>query len=336
MRPLPFLHTAQNRALPQPNRSSRSGLPETGQALNTLSGGESQRQIGALLGKTRPERGHTLILIDEPSTGLHRSDVRILISVLQRLVDAGHSLIVIEHSIDFQSGRLDHRNGSWGRQGWGADYCSRHARTHCTTALPDSTYLKAALNDSGAPLIADDRRRPTSPDAALTALSVQGAREHNLKNLHCHIPHQQITVLTGVSGSGKSTLAFDIIFAEGQRRFMESMSAYARQFVEQLPRPEVDQMTGVLPTVAVEQRVTRGTAKSTVATITEVAQYLRLLFARIGEQYTLESGLRVQDRSEDQLFQVLHKWLQTARQGGSAAKLKIGRGQQPFVYPVLR
>ena len=107
------------------------------------------------------------------------------------------------------------------------------------------------------------------------------------------------------------------------------MSAYARQFVEQLPRPEVDQMTGVLPTVAVEQRVTRGTAKSTVATITEVAQYLRLLFARIGEQYTLKSGQRVQDRSEDQLFQALHKWLQTARQGGSAAKLKIGRGQQP-------
>ena len=97
-------------------------------------------------------------------------------------------------------------------------------------------------------------------------------------------------MLTGVSGSGKSTLAFDIIFAEGQRRFMESMSAYARQFVEQLPRPEVDQMTGVLPTVAVEQRVTRGTAKSTVATITEVAQYLRLLFARIASSTRLNQA----------------------------------------------
>ena len=317
------------------------GYLKLGQALNTLSGGESQRlKLVRYLGKLASRAGHTLILIDEPSTGLHRSDVRILISVLQRLVDAGHSLVVIEHSIDFLKVadwiiEMGPGAGKDGGQIIAAGTPEHIAQQPCPTA----PYLKAALNDSEAPLIAEDKRCPASAETALTALSVQGAREHNLKNLHCHIPHQQITVLTGVSGSGKSTLAFDIIFAEGQRRFMESMSAYARQFVEQLPRPEVDQMTGVLPTVAVEQRVTRGTAKSTVATITEVAQYLRLLFARIGEQYTLESGLRVQDRSEDQLFQALHKWLQTAREGGSAAKLTIGRGQQPFVYlcaPLIR
>jgi excinuclease ABC subunit A len=95
-----------------------------------------------------------------------------------------------------------------------------------------------------------------------------------------------MTVVTGVSGSGKSTLAFDIIFAEGQRRFMESMSSWARQYVEQLPKPDIDHLSGIAPTVAIEQRLTRGTRKSTVATITEVAQYLRLLYARIGIQHS--------------------------------------------------
>jgi excinuclease ABC subunit A len=116
-------------------------------------------------------------------------------------------------------------------------------------------------------------------------LTIIGARENNLKNLSLSIPHRQLNVVTGVSGSGKSTLAFDIVFAEGQRRFMESMSPYARQFVEQLPRPAVDRLTGIPPTVAIEQRVTRGSRKSTVATITEVAQYLRLIYARLGIQH---------------------------------------------------
>ena len=100
--------------------------------------------------------------------------------------------------------------------------------------------------------------------------------------------------MTGVSGSGKSTLAFDIVFAEGQRRFMESMSPYARQFVEQLPRPDIDQLSGIPPTVAIEQRVTRGSRKSTVATITEVAQYLRLLYARLGVQHHPDSDRPVE------------------------------------------
>src|SRR5690606_24533193 len=100
-----------------------------------------------------------------------------------------------------------------------------------------------------------------------TLLRIEAARENNLKSLSLSIEHRQLTVVTGVSGSDKSTLAFDIVFAEGQRRFMESMSPYARQFVEQLPRPAVDRLTGIPPTVAIEQRVTRGSRKSTVATI---------------------------------------------------------------------
>jgi excinuclease ABC subunit A len=138
-------------------------------------------------------------------------------------------------------------------------------------------------------------------------LTVIGARENNLKNISLTIPHRQLTVVTGVSGSGKSTLAFDIIFAEGQRRFMESMSPYARQFVEQLPRPDIDRLTGIPPTVAIEQRSTRGSRKSTVATITEVAQYLRLLYARLGVQHHPETGRAVTPLTPTQLQRLLEK-----------------------------
>ena len=121
-------------------------------------------------------------------------------------------------------------------------------------------------------------------------IRLRGVREHNLKNIDLDILLNEFVVVTGLSGSGKSTLAFDVVFAEGQRRFMECMSAYARQFVEQLPRPDADVVEGLPPTVAIEQRVTRGSAKSTVATVTEVAQYLRLLFAKIGIMHNPRTG----------------------------------------------
>src|ERR1044071_2360969 len=104
------------------------------------------------------------------------------------------------------------------------------------------------------------------PETPGNAIAIYGARQHNLKNLDLVIPRNQFVVITGVSGSGKSTLAFDLLFAEGQRRFLDSMSAYARQFVEQLARPDVDLITGIPPTVSIEQRVSRGGGKSTVAT----------------------------------------------------------------------
>src|SRR5947208_7617173 len=110
------------------------------------------------------------------------------------------------------------------------------------------------------------------------AIRIFGAREHNLKNISLEIPRGQLVVITGLSGSGKSTLAFDLLFAEGQRRFLDVMSPYARQFVEQLEKPDVDRITGLPPSVAIEQRVTRGGGKSTVATVTEVYHFLRLLF----------------------------------------------------------
>src|SRR2546423_11316805 len=137
--------------------------------------------------------------------------------------------------------------------------------------------------------------------ASTDAISIHGAREHNLKNLSLRIPRDCFIVITGVSGSGKSTLAFDLLFAEGQRRFLDSMNVYARQFVEQLSRPDVDLITGIPPTVSIEQRNSRGGGKSTVATVTEIYHFLRLLFARLGTQYCPDCQRPVEAQTRDQL-----------------------------------
>ena len=132
-------------------------------------------------------------------------------------------------------------------------------------------------------------------------IAIHGAREHNLKNLSLTIPRDKFVVVTGVSGSGKSTLAFDLLFAEGQRRFLDSMNVYARQFVEQLSRPDVDLITGIPPTVSIEQRTSRGGGKSTVATVTEIFHFIRLLFARLGTIYCPECHVPVEAQTRDEL-----------------------------------
>ena len=132
-------------------------------------------------------------------------------------------------------------------------------------------------------------------------IAIHGAREHNLKNVSVEIPRGKFVVVTGVSGSGKSTLAFDILFAEGQRRFLDSMSAYARQFVEQMTRPDVDLITGLPPTVSIEQGTTRGGGKSTVATVTEAYHFIRLLFARLGTQHCPDCGVAVEAQTRDEV-----------------------------------
>src|SRR5580704_5781194 len=143
------------------------------------------------------------------------------------------------------------------------------------------------------------------------AICIHGAREHNLKNLSLAIPRNQFVVITGVSGSGKSTLAFDLLFAEGQRRFLDSMNVYARQFVEQLSRPDVDLITGIPPTVSIEQRNSRGGGKSTVATVTEIYHFFRLLFARLGLQYCPDCDVLVEAQTRDELARHLQDQLRS-------------------------
>ncbi len=337
------------------------GYLTLGQPLNTLSGGESQRlklvrylgAFGAQAGSEfrvpsseftatfapNPEPGTpnpepsvrptgALLLLDEPTTGLHRHDVKRLLSVLQALVDRGHSVVVIEHNVDVL------KSADWLLE-IGPDAGANGGRivaegTPEQVAAADtatSPFLRLALASSNllgysppALLAAEEagsyNAKPGTRNPELgtnSVLRIDGARENNLKNISLTIPHRQLSVVTGVSGSGKSTLAFDIVFAEGQRRFMESMSPYARQFVEQLPRPAVDRLTGIPPTVAIEQRVTRGSRKSTVATITEVAQYLRLLYARLGIQHHPETDKPVQPLSAGQLRSLLSRVLTTPK-----------------------
>lgn len=283
------------------------GYLKMGQPLNTLSGGESQRLklVKYLRGNTSQKRndrgsatpgsGSSLILLDEPTTGLHKHDVKKLLAALQQIVDRGHSLIVIEHNLDVLKSadwiiELGPEAGANGGQlvfqGSPAN-CAAASKTETGKYLARETEATQALLAAESPgnYAVNQTGRDTEK-----ALQILGAREHNLKNIDVSIPHYTLTVVTGVSGSGKSTLAFDIAFGEGQRRFMESMSPYARQFVEQLPRPDLDQLKGIQPTVAIEQRVTRGSRKSTVATITEVAQYLRLLYSRLGIPHNPDTG----------------------------------------------
>ena len=154
-------------------------------------------------------------------------------------------------------------------------------------------------------------------------ISIHGAREHNLKNISLEIPRNQFIVVTGVSGSGKSTLAFDLLFAEGQRRFLDSMNAYARQFVGQLPKPDVDLITGIPPTVSIEQRNSRGGGKSTVATVTEIYHFIRLLFSRLGIQCCPKCDLPVQAQTRDQVARSLGTEL-------------IRRGDLQLLAPVVK
>lgn len=119
---------------------------------------------------------------------------------------------------------------------------------------------------------------------------IKGARVHNLRNIEVAIPHEKLVVITGLSGSGKSTLAFDTIFAEGQRRYVESLSAYARQFLGKINKPDVDIISGIAPAIAIEQKVNTRNPRSTVGTTTEIYDYLKLLFARIGHTFSPVSG----------------------------------------------
>jgi excinuclease ABC subunit A len=283
------------------------GYLRLGQPLNVLSGGESQRLklVGHL---TTQGSGDSLLIFDEPTTGLHFDDIALLVKVFDRLVAQGNTLVVIEHNLDVIK-CADHvidLGPEAGDAGGLVVAAGTPEEVAAVKASHTGRYLRAVLQKAknGTPLYRDEPEElekvaesPLPYALRSHGIDIRGAREHNLKNISLSIPRDQMVVVTGLSGSGKSTLAFDILFAEGQRRFLDSMSPYARQFVEQLEQPDVDLITGLPPSVAIEQRVTRGGGKSTVATVTEVYHFLRLLFAKLGAQWCPKCKVPVEGRS---------------------------------------
>ena len=219
------------------------------------------------------------------------------------MVDAGHSVLVIEHHLDVVAAAdwvvdLGAEGGDAGGQVMDCGVpttIARNARGPTGIALAKHLAGERDLDAAASPEL--KQQRPSK--RARAPIEIHNAREHNLRNVNVSVPRDKFTVITGVSGSGKSTLAFDILFAEGQRRYLESLNAYARQFVEPASRADVDAVTAIPPTVAIEQRTSRGGRKSTVATLTELHHFLRLLYVKLGTQYCPACDLPIEPRSAD-------------------------------------
>jgi excinuclease ABC subunit A len=273
------------------------GYMKLGQPSTTLSGGEAQRvKLASELRKR--DTGKTLYLFDEPTTGLHFEDVRVLLGAIDELVSRGNSAMVIEHNLDVIKVAdyildLGPEAGDGGgrvvAQGTPEEII-QVSESRTGEALRGLLERQRALADGvGAENGEGSGREPSGEAGAMAPLTrdieVKGARQHNLRSVDARIPRDSLTVITGVSGSGKTSLAFDTLFAEGQRRYLESLSTYARRFLGRMPSAPVDQITGLSPTIAIDQKSASSNPRSTVATITEVHDYLRLLYARVGKPH---------------------------------------------------
>ncbi len=288
------------------------GYVKLGQPSTTLSGGEAQRvKLASEL--QRPATGRTFYVLDEPTTGLHFHDIGHLLHCLQRLVDSGNTVLVIEHNLDVV------RAADWvidlgpeGGSGGG---------TVVATGTPEEVMAVAASHTGaalrkllGGPALRREQPAPSRSIAPArtvrpTHISVRGARTHNLQGIDCDIPLDRFTVVTGPSGSGKSSLAFDTLFQEGQRRFLESMSTYARRFLGRMDRAPVDTLDGLGPAIAIDQKHGVRSPRSTVATTTEIHDSLRLLYARIGRPHCPTHGQELVAWSASRIAQdLIDRW----------------------------
>ena len=268
------------------------GYIRLGQPSTTLSGGEAQRvKLASELRKKGT--GRTLYLLDEPTTGLHFHDIRNLLDCLDSLVEQGNTVLVIEHNLDVVKVAdyiID--LGPGGGQHGGELVCAGSPEE--VAAQPDSLtgrVLAEALRPH-TPL--NGGREAPVMNNGQRDLVVRGAEKNNLKHVDVTIPHNSFTVITGVSGSGKTSLAFDTIFAEGQARYVESLSTYARRFLGRMDKARVDGIDGLAPAIAINQKSSGRSPRSTVATITEIYDYLRLLYARIGVPHCPRCGTRLE------------------------------------------
>lgn len=323
----------------RPLRSVGLDYIRLGQPLTTLSGGESQRlKLASHMAKAK--KSGTLFIFDEPTTGLHFYDVERLLWVFNELIEQGHSIIVIEHNMEVVK-CADHVIDLGPEGGDAGGFIVAAGTPEEIVRVENShtgRYLKPYLQTEAAspftPILEKGLRVQEFKGSrdGNNAITIVGAKEHNLKNIHLSIPRDRFVVITGLSGSGKSSLAFDIIHAEGQRRYIDSLSVYARQFLKVMARPNVDLLSGIPPTVAIEQRLSQGGKKSTVATVTEIYHYLRLLYSKVGKQHCVRCGRQIRSLTKSQILDRVSR----VHRGKEVAILSpIVRGRKGFHKEVI-
>ncbi len=278
-----------------------------GQPSPTLSGGEAQR-IKLARELVKKSTGRTLYLLDEPTTGLHFADIRLLLNVLHAFADAGNTVLVVEHNQDVIKTAdwiidLGPEGGAGGGQlvATGTpEQIVEQGHSHTAQALlpvlGPVRKNKASRNGKNR---GQRRQRPKFTEH----ITVQGAKQHNLKDVSLRVPRDQMTVFCGPSGSGKSSLAMDTIYAEGQRRYVESLSSYARQFISQMQKPDLEHIDGLSPAIAIEQHHLGNTPRSTVGTTTEIYDYLRILMARAGTSFCPDCDVVIGTQSVDEIVE---------------------------------